>query len=94
MVKPAPSYAEHKGEYVTLLIKDLKGGKKIDPRRTASLTALGNIFSAKSTTTTTNSNKEAWYQSNKPAIKAWLGFNPNILTMNGGLFDVICSSAH
>ena len=94
VVKPAPSYAEHKEEYVALLMENLKGGKETDPRKAASLTALGNIFSAKSTTTTMNSNKEAWYQSNKPAIKAWSGFNPNILTMNGGLFEVICSSAH
>ena len=94
VVKPSPSYSEHKEEYVALLMENLKGGKETDPRKAASLTALGNIFSAKSTTTTMNSNKEAWYQSNKPAIKAWSGFNPNILTMNGGLFEVICSSAH
>ena len=92
--KPAPSMEEQRQEYVTILMKEFKSGKEIDPGRAASMTALSNVFSAKSTTTTTSSNKEAWYQGNKPAIKAWSGYNPDILSMNNGLWDVICSSAH
>ena len=72
MAKPSvsTSYGEHKEDYVAILMENLKDGKEIDPEKTATLTALGNIFSARSTTTTTRSNKEAWYQSNKSAIKA------------------------
>ena len=70
LVKPSTSYEEHKEEYVAILMENLKSGKEIDPGQTATLTALGNIFSARSTTTTTSSNKEAWYQSNKPTIGA------------------------
>ena len=71
-----------------------KSDEDIDPGQVATVTALGNIFSARSTTTTTTSNKEAWYNGNKNAIYAWLGFNPNILTMNRGLFNDISSNAH
>ena len=94
VVKPTKSCAEYRDKYVALLMDNLNGGKETDPGKAAQLTALGNIFAAKSTTTATSSNKEAWYQSKKPAISVWSGFNPNILTMNGGLFNVICSSAH
>ena len=94
VTKPKASFKDYKEEYVTLLMDHVKGGKEIDPGTTASLTALGNIFSVKSTTTTTNSNKEAWYQSKIPAIKAWSGYNPEILTMNNKLLKTICSSAH
>ena len=94
VIKPSPSLEEHRSEYLTLLMENIKGENYIDPSKAASLTALSNIFAAKSTTTTTSSNKEAWYQSNKPAIRAWSNYNPEILTMNGKLFEVICSSAH
>ena len=39
-VKSALSYAEHKEEFVALLMENLKGGKEIDPEKTASLTAI------------------------------------------------------
>ena len=45
--KPAPSMEEQRQEYVTMLMENLKGGKEIDPGRTATLTALSNIFFGK-----------------------------------------------
>ena len=72
LVKPSTSYRKHKEEYVAILMDNLKSGKEIDPGQTATLTALGNIFSARSTINTTSSNKDAWYQSNKKLRHGWV----------------------
>ena len=63
-------YREHKDDFVATLMDHFKSGKDIDPGQVATVTALGNIFSARSTTTATTSNKEAWYNSNKNEIYA------------------------
>ena len=54
------SYKEYKEDYVATLIENLKSRKDINPGQVPIVTALGNIFSAKSITTMTTLNKEAW----------------------------------